>query len=186
MTVTRKLNNYAPKVELFGDWDKVNFLLETIDTTIKVGAILGQKSAAEKILVIVKKNIRENGGSLGWAPLSEKYKEYKIKKGYNPDSILRMTGLYYKSITKWSNGMNYFVGVKRSTRYTKRKGKNLTVTQVATILEHGSSILNIPARPLWGPSYKQFGGNARLKSLMIWHIRNQIYLRYQIRAKIKI
>lgn len=185
MGITRTLPNLTPKIELFGDWEQVDDLLKHIDKTIMAGAILGQKSAADKIIKIVKKNIRENGGSIGWQPLSERYAARKERDGYNPDTILRMTGLYYRSINSWSNGLNYYVGVKKNVKHPRKQGKSsLTLVQIANILEHGSVVRNIPARPLWLPSYKQFGGNVRLKGLMVGHIRTQIMLRHRVRAKV--
>lgn len=185
MSVTRTLNLPAYRIELTGDWEKVGQLLDNLDTTVLIGAKAGQLSASKKLISIIKKNIRENGSSIGWAPLSSKYKERKEREGYSPDNIYYMTGLYYRSINNWSSGLVHYVGIKKNIRHPKKNGKkSLTLSQIATILEHGSITQNIPARPLWGPSYKQFGGNLRLKGLLVWHIRNQIYLRHQVRAKI--
>lgn len=185
MTVTRSLSLPAYRVELIGDWDKVESLLANLDKTVLIGAKAGQISASNKLIAIIKKNIRENGSSIGWEPVSDKYRKKKEARGYDPDNLLVMTGLYYRSISNWSTGLNHYVGIKKGVRHPKKNGKKaLTLSQIAMILEHGSITQNIKARPLWRPSYKQFGGNLRLKGLLVWHIRNQIYLRHQVRAKI--
>ena len=46
-STTRRIPQYSPSIELFGDWDKTRSLINGLDVTIKAGAILGQKSAAE-------------------------------------------------------------------------------------------------------------------------------------------
>lgn len=184
-SVTRRVPNYSPQVELFGDWDKTKSLINGLESTIAAGSILGQKSAAEKLLKLIKKNIRENGGSLGWPPVSDKYASKKSAMGYDPNNLLVLTGLYYRNINVWNKGFTYYVGVKRNLHNPKTKGK-LTVAQIATVLEYGSVVRKIKARPLWRPSFKQFGGSARIKAIMVWHIRNLILTRHGVRAKISI
>ena len=183
--VTRRVPNYSPQVELFGDWDKTKSLLNGIESTIAAGSILGQKAAADKLLKIVKKNIKENGGSIGWPPVSDKYARLKKSMGYDPSNLLVLTGLYYRNINVWNKGFTYYVGVNKNIRNTKTGGK-ITLGQIATILEYGSVVRKIKARPLWRPSFKQFGGSARIKALMVWHIRNLIRTRHGISAKISI
>lgn len=183
--VTRKIPQYEVGVELIGDWFKVKNLIDGLDKTIAVGTTKAQLSASRKLLTIVKRNIRENGGSIGWPPVSDRYKRYKTNKGYDPDNLLFMTGLYYRSINIWNTKNNYYIGVKRRLKHPGKKG-SLTIGEIATVLEYGSMARNIKARPLWGPSYKQLGGNNRVKNLIVWHIRNEIYTKYNVRAKISI
>lgn len=184
-SVTRRIPNYQPSIELFGDWDKTKSLLNGIESSIAIGSALGQKSASEKLLKLIKKNIRENGGSLGWPPVSRNYASKKSKMGYDPNNLLVLTGLYYRSINIWNNGFTYYVGVKKNIYNHRTKGK-VTVAQIATILEYGSVVRRIKARPLWRPTFKQFGGSARIKSIIVWHIRNQILIKHGVRAKISI
>ena len=180
---TRRISDFSPEVELFGDWDKVQKLLDGIDLTIRIGTTMGQVSAANKLKAVIRKNIRENGGSIGWPPVSRRYAMKKRSMGYDPNNLLVLTGLYYRSINIWSNGNTYYVGLKARTRNMRTGGK-ITLAEIATILEHGSVVKKIKARPLWKPSFKQFGGTARIKYLIIWHIRNQIRVRHGVNAKI--
>lgn len=184
-STTRRIPQYSPSIELFGDWDKTRSLINGLDVTIKAGAILGQKSAAEKLKKIIKKNIRENGGSIGWPPVSDKYAIRKKSMGYDPNNLLVLTGLYYRNINTWYNGNTYYVGLKSKVRNPKTGGR-LTLVQIANILEHGSVVRKIKARPLWRPSFKQFGGSARIKYLIVWHIRNLLRTKYGINVKINI
>lgn len=183
--ITRRVPNYSPQVELFGDWDKTKNLINGLEPTIRAGALLGQKSAADKLLKLIKKNIRENGGSIGWPPVSDKYAKVKKNMGYDPNNLLVLTGLYYRNINVWNKGFTYYVGINRNVKNTKTGGK-LTLIQIATILEYGSVARKIKARPLWRPTFKQFGGSARIKSLIVWHIRNLILTKYGVRAKVSI
>ena len=182
-SVTRRVPSYTPKVELIGDWKKTRALLFDLPLLVKQGTAAGQKSAAEKLLKIIKKNIRDNGGSIGWPPVSELYAKKKIGMGKDPNNLLVLTGLYYRSINIYNKGTNYYVGIKKNTRNYETGGR-LTVAQIATILEYGSYANNIKARPLWGPSFKQFGGSKKIKSLITWHIARNIYARHKVRTKI--
>lgn len=183
MSTTRKLHipNLTPTVELFGDWDRAYLLVSGLDNAIKIGYSLAELSAAKKIKQIVRRNIRMNGGKTYWEPVSDQYAEYKSRLGYDPTDLLVMTGLYYNSISIWKIGNATFIGLKGRTRSS---GGDLTLQQIASVLEHGSVVRNIPARPLWGPAWKEFGGRARLKGLIIWHIRNQINIRFGVKAKV--
>lgn len=177
----RNLSGYQTEVQFVGDWDRVARLLNDTPMIIDIGSKLGQESAANKILKIVKHHIRTNGGELGWPSLSMKYQESKASKGFDPGRMLYMTGTYYWSIKKWNNRGNIYVGVKSGTKHPDSK---LTVSEIANILEHGSNARNIPARPLWAPSFKQFGGSKKVRSLILWHIAAQFRLRYGISPRI--
>jgi len=175
----------TPLVTRIGNWEKVKTMLATLDATVLAGFRAGQLSAAKKLKRAIRRNIRENGGSLHWVPLSEKYMEYKEELGFDPNRMLYMTGAYYWNITIWDNGFNYFVGVKKGV-HTRNffTGGSITLGQIASILEHGSAARNIPARPLWAPTFRQMGGANRIKGLILWHIRNHIRMAYGVTAKI--
>lgn len=171
----------VPQIELFGDWARTQAMLSTIDGVLAVAMEKGRKSVAEKLKAAIRKNIRENGGSLRWSSVSTKYAKFKRRKGYDPNNLLQMTNLYYNSINVWKAGLNYYVGVKRNVKHNEGR---LTVGQIANILEHGSVTRGIAPRPLWGPTYKQIGGKTRVKGVILWHIRNEIYKSYGIRPKL--
>lgn len=181
--VTRGIGGYSVGVELEGDWLRVKHLLDDLDDTIEAGALKGQMSAAKKLRKIVRKHIRTSGGSLGWAPLSPNTVRVRASKGYDPSRLLYMTGSYYRSIKVWKKGKKSYVGVKANTPHPIT-GKPLG--QIAMILEYGSQVRNIPARPLWLPSFKQFGKNKRVKKLIVWHIQNEFRIRHGISPKINI
>lgn len=185
MAITRRMKVGTPHVELFGDWQKTKNLLSTIDATVLLGYKAGQLSAANKLKKAIRRNIRDNGGSLGWEPLSVRYQEYKAELGFDPSRMLYMTGAYYWNITVWNNGINYYVGLKKGVNSRNYfTGGNITLGQIANILEYGSDSRSIPARPLWHPTFRQIGGATRIKGIVMWHIRNQIQMNYGLKARI--
>jgi len=183
----RRIPAPTPRVVLTGDWIKTQSVFNTIELTMAVGASAGQKAFAERLKKLVKRHIRTNGAGItpAWKPVSKKYAAYKTKMGKNPLDLYRMSGLYYRSIEVWNVGPNWYTGLKANTKHPGKKGR-YTLAQIARILESGSSVRNIPARPLWSPSFKQLKGTAGVKALVLWHVRDAIYKAHGIRPKVTI
>lgn len=176
-------------IELFGDWKKVENLVNKLETSVAAGAILGRQAAAKKIHNLVKKKIRENGGDTNWPAYSEKYKKYKqTKAASRANSFYRLTNTFYKNITTWNSGLKTFIGIKGNKKAVSLDGKkkNITLHQVAQILEYGSTVRNIRPRPLWGPVFKEFGGNKQVSALIAYHVRTQIRIKTGVTAKVTI
>lgn len=189
-TITRTVGNVgsAIKYELTGDWQKTKRLVNNLETAIAAGAIAGQLAAANKIKELVKKKIRENGGSTYWPPYSDKYRKFKNKtKPGKANNMLRYTDTYYNNIITWQSGTKVHIGLRPRVLVPNTNGsnKNITLHELAQILEYGSDARNIQARPLWGPVRKEFG-EAKVKALIIWHIRNTIRIRTGVSAKISL
>jgi hypothetical protein len=181
---TRGMSGALPiKIIPIGDWVKTSLFIADLPQMIAIGSAKGQESAANKLYSLIRKNIKNQGvpGGPKWPQLSSEYKKIKASDGYDPNKMLIRTGLYYRSIKVWNKGSNYYVGVKRGVRAS---GGKKTVGWVAHLLERGSNVRNIKARPLWVPTFKQFGGNRRIKAHIVWHIANIIYLRHGVRVKI--
>lgn len=185
ISITRTGSQLHPKVELFGDWDKVQRALAMLPTAITVGTLAGERAALESLKRLIRARIRENGSSYNWAPLAAKTLHNKRDSTY-PDSILRMTGLIYRNIVITGDGFSrpLKLGIKERVRYPKRGTAGPTVNEVAIRMEYGYGPGQMPARPLWGPAYKEFGGEARIKGYIIWHVRNQIQLIAKVKAQI--
>jgi hypothetical protein len=165
-----------PEIKLEGDWAKALQLIgHDLSALVLKGAYNGQVAAAEKLKVIVKNNIRSGGPqSIYWPNYSLMYGERKAKAGAG-DKKWRYTDTYYKSITVTKHSMNKVsVGVPKNER-SKVNQNPLTLGQVAVILERGSRVANIAARPLWGPSWKEFGGKKRVAYHINWHIRKILF-----------
>lgn len=184
MPITRNIGgNLTPDVQLFGDWNKVRLFIHLLPELISKGSDKGQESAAKQLYRIVRRHIINNGSSLGWAPLSLDYQFKKAKSGFPPGRMYYASGTYYNNIKVWKKGGNTYVGIKARVKSGSSK-QGLTLGQIARILEYGSSARNIPARPLWTPSFKDFGGTDRIKGFMTWHIRNEIMRRTGVKAQI--
>lgn len=180
------LSNLSPEVELTGDWEKASAFINKLPLAVAIGVENGKMAAAEKLLTMVKANIRK-GGVQGyhWPPLKEEYLKNKLKKG-GDSSIWRYTSTYYDNIQIIKRGNNIHVGVPARMRGKVNSEKPLTLTQIGNILENGSSAAGIAARPLWGPTLKQFGGKYRVNNHIVWHIRNTIFAMTGVRASVSV
>ena len=164
----------TPGIKLIGNWDGVQELIDSLPVAVVSGAKMGQLTAAKKLKTLVKSNIRK-GGPEGthWPQYSPAYLKRKLKLGGNPDKKWRLTDTYYKSINITYSGNNIFVGVPRNVRGKIGK-KPLTLGQIANILEKGSHVAGIQARPLWGPTLKQFGGKRKIAYYVTQGIRTSL------------
>ena len=181
MTRQRNISGYQTEVKFVGDWDRVSRLLDDVPDLIRVGSKLGQKSAAKKLLKIVKHHIKTNGGELGWPSTTFRYQEKKASMGYDPGRLLYMTGTYYWSIKQWEKAGRIYVGVPKGTQHPISR---LTIGEIANILEYGSQARGIEARPLWAPSFRKMGCSKRIRSLILWHIAAQFRLKHGISPRI--
>ncbi len=158
------------KVELEGEWLRLNKVIDKLPTSVLAGVISGQMSAAKKLRNIVRKYIKEGGGSLNWQGVSPGYARYKTSQGGDPDRLMWLTGLYYRSIKIFRKGNKISVGISKEAK--NRRGYR--VVDYASVMEYGSSARNIPARPLWKPSFKQLGGKRGIKRIILIHIGRNI------------
>jgi len=177
----------VPEVELFGDWAKASQLLHSLPALITAGNELGQRSAAYKLKALVRHNII-HGGPPGttWPAYSEKYAKNKAFSsggyGLTSASFYFKSGAYFRNIKAWRTAQgSWFVGL---TPYARTANGLLSLSTVARILENGSDLRGIQARPLWKPTYDQFKGDKRTAGIILWHIRNQIYIATGVRGKI--
>lgn len=174
----------VPEIQLFGDWNKALALFNTLPEAVKIGANNGSLKAAKKLRLLVRKNLKNNGPpGIRWDQLSPKYKKFKKRKGGNTDKIWYFKGTYYKNIKVMQKGNNIYVGVpayKRSTINSKPK----TLGQIANMLENGSTVTGLPARPLWKPTFKEFGGKNEIAKYITIGIRREVYLLTGYRPKV--
>lgn len=188
-TITRTVNpaSSALKIKLFGQWGKTKHVVNNLESSIAIGALAGQISAANKIRELVRKKIRENGGTTPWPAYSEKYLKFKrSKRGSKAGQMYRFNDNYYNNITTWRNGAKIHVGLTPRMAVMQVSGegrKNITLHQLAQILEYGTD--KIQARPLWGPVRKEFG-IAKVKALMMYHVSRAITAKTGVKPNTKI
>lgn len=84
-----------------------------------------------------------------WEPLSEDYYDYKDKKGYSTQMLVR-TNEMRQRITSVGVYNYAFVGLKYSS--VSSEGENLA--NIAAIMESGYEPNNLPARPFIGPTFR--------------------------------
>lgn len=181
-------NTLTPSVELIGDWDKLEMILSTtLPLAVKLGAEAGRTSAANKIQALIKKNIRNNGvRGTYWPEYSMRYEERKARMGGNLSTFYRFTDAYYDNIKVIKKSSHIMVGLPQGVKGRVNTKNPLNLTDIAKILERGSEAHNIAARPLWGPTFKEFGGKKRISYHMVFHIRQKILLLTGMKAKVSI
>jgi len=94
------------------------------------------------------------------APLSEKYKAWKIKKGLDPRVMIR-TGNYIEHIRVWRRrrarrALTIHVGFHGRLLARDAEGRRMPVLmhKVALWQEKGVQKIHLPKRPHWGPHLK--------------------------------
>jgi hypothetical protein len=175
-------NGLVPSIQLEGQWEEALKLIGyNLTPLVLLGARKGQAAAANKIKAMVKSNIRRGNvqGSY-WPGYSYQYGNRKSRQGFGDKKWL-MTGTYYRSITIINRNTDVFVGIPRNAK-GKVNNNPLTLGAIANILERGSRAHNIAARPLWGPTFKQFGGKKRVAYHINFHIRKELFLATGLRG----
>lgn len=169
------------QIKLEGDWFKVNRIINNLPLDIKAGYMAGQLSAAKKFKKIILSYIGSNGKSLDWPPVSVDYAISKISKGGDPNQMLFLTGAYKRAIEIQQRGSSIRVGINQSAR----NKEGMKVKDYAKVLELGSEARNIQPRPLWEPAFREFGGKARIKRLIMFHISQRYIMHYGYKPKLK-
>lgn len=155
-----------------GQWDMFNHLTKNIDRDLYKGAIAGQKKVVEKIASIVKGHLRNQ--DLKWKPLNKAYASRKAN-----DYILLKSWKYYNAISiQRTKRDEFFVGVEKGLYYRGRWG-SIQVAYMAYLHEVGTTgiwgkPIELPARPLWKPSIKEFQKNFGIEETITKAIRTHL------------
>lgn len=157
--------------------NKAQRLIKSCPDILKAAYINGSMEFLGKLKILVQKCIRSGTPPKGahWPPLSRRYVK---EQGAHP--IYLLTGQYYRSIQLIrGKGGKMALGlpsnVTKANPPKRSKGRiRPTLVAVARMLENGGG--NLPARPLWRPSYRQLAGagDRLLTKIMVNHIRKQI------------
>jgi len=180
---TPKVNIRLPsvpeiEVHLEGEWVKVTNLINGMPQSVLRGYQKGITSISRQILIIVRRAIRTHqpppGSGVRWAPLSK-----STLKAHGQHGIYKLTGTYLRAVNVFNYKGRVVVGLPYNQRAVSKNGKvkGITLNQVAIILEHGSNLNGdggIPSRPLWKPSYKSYGGHAKVKKTILRSIRSEL------------
>lgn len=134
-------------IKKFGDWDKVTRITRGMGPQVKRVNEESLEQVALKAEGMAVKFIRDQ--SLSWRPLSPQYIERKRKAGLST-KIMIATSTYMQSVTSIRRGYVSFAGVLKSAK--TKEGESLA--NVGAVMEYGSRVAGIEARPLWQPVYK--------------------------------
>lgn len=142
-----------------GNWGEINRQFKNLPREVNSSIVWGQRKAAEKLVKIVKAHI--NNQDLGWAARSPRTTP-------NDPRVLVDMGEYYDSISAWRKYGVYYAGVPRD----KYNSKGTRISEYALINELGSG--DIPARPLWGPSFEELGGPHGVRDIVMQAIYRKL------------
>lgn len=129
-----------------GNWGAARRITGSLDKDIKHATSVVLKRVGLEAERKVVKYIQKQPAT--WPPLSEEYKQRKIKQGYS-SLMLRRTGDYINRITSVANPAkaSVFVGVRKGVM--SKDGDKLW--QIGAILEYGRKGDNNKARPHFRP-----------------------------------
>lgn len=139
-----------------GNWGGIGRLISTLPQELEAAKRLSLRRWSLKAESLAKGHM--SAQDLGWTPLKAKTVARKLREGKS-ELILIATSSYFQAITSWVDNDKALVGVKKGTR--GKDGQLLDV--VARTHEFGAPSKNIPARPLWTPTYNE---------TMKWHKAN--------------
>lgn len=161
------------QMKLEGGWTQLDVLAANLQQATMEGYDKGISIIGKKVLYIVKRAIATGipPGGVQWPPLA-----MSTIRAHGDHLTYYLTGLFFRAMTLKQRRGRTFIGMPYNM---SRPGAGITMNQLAIILEHGND--RIPARPLWKPSYKQFGGNKEASKLLLKCIRQALY-KHGIRA----
>lgn len=165
-----------PQIELHldGKWQKVTDLISGMGPSIQRGYDNGVRRCSRAILIIVRRAVNTGLPPKGtnWPPLSQ-----ATIRTHGEHKIYKLNGLYSRSIGMFQYRGRTLVGIPANLKIT---GTDITLNQLAIILEHGSKVNpdgggnGIPKRPLWSASFKAYGGIDKLKKEILRDIRRSL------------
>lgn len=135
-------------VTRIGDWDRVEGLIGNIGREMIEARDISLKRWGLKAEQIAVRHISKQ--DLAWKELKPATLAEKIRKGFS-ENILVRTSTYFQSITSWAIGNSVYAGIHQKA--VSKDGEVLA--DIAATHEYGSRSGNIPARPLWKPTFDE-------------------------------
>lgn len=155
--------------KLTGDWNDAIRKLSSLDVNIKTACMKAQVVVGKKVIDKVKHHMRHQ--DLGWPKLNTKYKRRKIKKGFDPRTLIS-TRTYLSNIDMWSrkNGWHLFVGVRKGVFSRNINGKKNKVDVATIATYHEFARKKKKKRPLWNPTFRELGGTKGIRNIYVEEI----------------
>lgn len=166
-----KVSDLVLQVKLNGEWQKVEYLVSNLGPSMQRGYDKAVSQFSRNLLAIVRESLTLGippvGGGVTWQPLAP-----STIKRYGQHPIYNLTGLYSRSVGLFRYKSMVLIGLPPGIRRSSQK--ELTMNQLAIMLEFGSKDGRIPPRPVWAPSLKVAGGKNKLKQLILTEIRKEL------------
>ena len=160
-----------PHFQKFGDWQKVRILVANLPKEadrINHQSLMQVGLKAERLAVKHMAN-----QDLGWKPLNKEYLAKKIAKGGSEKTLID-TSTYFQSITSGVDGRVAMAGVFRKARHPDGR----VVADIARDHEFGVKKKNLPARPLWGPVFREVSGWIKKEKFFARRLHDELMKKY--------
>lgn len=135
-------------VKKFGNWNLAGRFINNLKSDIEESNRVTLQRISIKARDTAVKHLRNQ--DLGWVSLAPETRRRKQNKGLSEKTLIA-TSSYFQSITAFSTSTHAYAGVKKTA---KNKDGEI-IADIAKVHEYGSKTRNIPARPLWRPTYKE-------------------------------
>lgn len=171
------ISNLSLQVKLEGQWHKLDSLSNNLQESVLEGYKKGVNIFSNRLLRIVRRSLTTGtpppNSGVYWQPHSE-----ATKRRWGVHPIYNLTGLYARSIGLHEYKSRTLIGLPINM---SKASQGATLNWVAIINEYGLGG-KIPARPVWGPSFKSVGGYEGLQKELLKNIRQKLYQATGIRS----
>lgn len=134
--------------KLTGDWKGAQKKLSELDDSLSENLKIALLQNAEMVRTKLVQHIENQ--DLGWAKLDDDYLERKKRAGLSQHKLIATSTLMNSITVHQVNDESAFVGVLRTA--PSQGGDQV---MIGSVMEYGSPARNIPARPLFGPTFKE-------------------------------
>lgn len=187
-------------------WDRLQDFLSAVPDIMRKSYDGSAKFFAKEVKKIVKRCLHTGKPPRGvrWVKHAESTKRThgpgarlndggsKVRSRKNHNSIvyqdytlLNLTGAYERSVGIFTRGGRILVGIPpRGNARASQSNNRLSMNALGIILEYGSGRggsrqgSTIPARPLWGPAFKQAGGYEKLNKMIYQNMVDALKRRF--------
>lgn len=142
------------KASKIGNWDTVTRMVRGLEADMLQASHSCLTKWCLKAEATAK--LHMSAQDLNWTPLNPDYLQDKIRQGLSENTLIA-TSDYFQAITSYvspmarGNNPTGWAGVKKAVLNADGE----VIADIAKVHEYGSRVRNIPARPLWQPTYAE-------------------------------
>lgn len=151
-----------------GNWRKAQMQFTEFKEAFRRASKKGLQELTEHCKQTIIGHIEKQ--SLPFKKLSDRYIAFKAKRGLD-SRVYVSTGAFKGHILRKT------LSHKRAKVYVRdgaKTAKGISYSLVAAVLENGSQVRNIPARPLWSPSAKEAMEWAKAQNLFQEKLKSEL------------